>query len=435
MERLVADAATMTDVQKELGITVDETSLSFDNIVNAISVVQKSMGIAGTTSIEATETITGSVNSAVAAFHNFLDGTGDIDNVVSTVVTAGKNISKAIVEMAPKIVDGIVQLINSIVPLLPGLIQQLLPVIVNGAMTLIQGLVNAFPAIVQALTAILPQILNTLVEMAPVILQQIISIIPVIATALAENLPTLIPVLVQGIISLMEVFNENMPLFLKAGAQIIIGLVKGLINSIPLIFENLGTIIEFIINFFTISKLIGAGKTLLTGLGKGLTQGIPDLIKKLPQLIGKIIDYFKTNGVNAFKNIGTDLIKGLWAGIKNVTGWITDKIKGFGSSILKSIKGIFGIHSPSKEFAWVGKMNVLGLEEGMESMQGDLQNTFDGMFDLSPNLYGRTSTNLSPQVNVVVNNNMELDPLGQVVNSIKTFAGGSKNDYNYGMGV
>jgi len=40
-----------------------------------------------------------------------------------------------------------------------------------------------------------------------------------------------------------------------------------------------------------------------------------------------------------------------------------------------------------------------------------------------------------PSVKIIVNNNMELDPLGQVVSKIKTFSGGAKNDYNYGQGV
>ena len=37
---------------------------------------------------------------------------------------------------------------------------------------------------------------------------------------------------------------------------------------------------------------------------------------------------------------------------------------------------------------------------------------------------------------IVVNieNNMEMDSLGQMVNRIKTYSGGSKNDFNYGMG-
>ena len=38
MQRLIADASKMTDVQKKLGVTVDGTSMSFDNIVAAIAV-------------------------------------------------------------------------------------------------------------------------------------------------------------------------------------------------------------------------------------------------------------------------------------------------------------------------------------------------------------------------------------------------------------
>ena len=68
MKRLISDASKMTDVQKELGVTVDASSLSFGNIVNAISVVQKQMGITGTTSKEAATTIEGSVNSAKYAY-------------------------------------------------------------------------------------------------------------------------------------------------------------------------------------------------------------------------------------------------------------------------------------------------------------------------------------------------------------------------------
>ena len=50
MQRLISDASKMTDVQEQLGITVDGTSMSFDNIVNALSVVQAKLGIMGTTS-------------------------------------------------------------------------------------------------------------------------------------------------------------------------------------------------------------------------------------------------------------------------------------------------------------------------------------------------------------------------------------------------
>ena len=133
-----------------------------------------------------------------------------------------------------------------------------------------------------------------------------------------------------------------------------------------------------------------------------------------------------------FLDIGKNLITGLWNGIKNNFDWVINKIKGLGSSIIKAVKGIFGIHSPSTEFAYIGTMNMQGLINGMDEMQPEVQDMIDGAFDLSPSLYGTTSANLSPNITVINNVNMKQDPLGQMVNDIKTFSGGAKNDYNYG---
>ena len=55
MERLIQDAAKLTDVQEELGVTVDANSMSFENIVAAIHVMQGSLGIAGTSAEEASK--------------------------------------------------------------------------------------------------------------------------------------------------------------------------------------------------------------------------------------------------------------------------------------------------------------------------------------------------------------------------------------------
>ena len=66
-------------------------------------------------------------------------------------------------------------------------------------------------------------------------------------------------------------------------------------------------------------------------------------------------------------------------------------------------------------------------------MKSYVEDTVASTFGLSPQL--TTGLNYSPSV--IVNNevNMTTDPLGQVVSNIKTFSGGAKNDYNYGIGV
>ena len=98
------------------------------------------------------------------------------------------------------------------------------------------------------------------------------------------------------------------------------------------------------------------------------------------------------------------------------------------------MKSALGIHSPSTEFAFLGKMSVIGYTDQLEDMKGDINEAIQDTFSLSPELTNASSLHYSPTV--IVNNevNNSTDPLGQTVTQIKTFANGAKNDYNYGMG-
>ena len=385
MERLLADA------EKISGVHYDISNLS--DVFNAIHVIQGELDVTGTTAKEASTTISGSINSAKSAFSNFLSGAGGIEEVISTFTTAGTNISNAIVKMAPQIITGLTTLLNNLIPLIGPLLQAILPALIQGTSTLIMGLVQALPSIIQILMGMLPTIIQELANMLPVILTSLIQGLVMIIQALAEQLPILIPVIIDAILSTIPILIDNLPLFIEAGYKLLGGLIAGIINSIPILLARVGEIVVSIVNHF----------------------------KKLP---------------NMLKSVGTNLLKGLWNGIKSAKDWVLNKVAGIGNSIMKKIKSIFGVHSPSTEFAWVGKMNMLGLEKGMEDMKGQVNSTvggmFDDMFNLSPNLYGNTSNNLSPVVNVVNHVNVEQDPLGQMVRDIKTFSGGSKNDYNYG---
>lgn len=112
LERLIADASTYTDIQREMGVTVDATSMSFDNIVNAIAVVQSNLGIAGATAQEAATTIEGSVNSMKAAWENWLVGLGDenadlsglTDNLITSVETVWDNVSPVLAQIKESLV-------------------------------------------------------------------------------------------------------------------------------------------------------------------------------------------------------------------------------------------------------------------------------------------------------------------------------------------
>lgn len=224
--------------------------------------------------------------------------------------------------------------------------------------------------------------------------------------------------------------------FIKNNWQgLLLLLVNPFLGGFKLLYDNCEPFRNFVNNFVNAIKNFFTG--LKTGIGNAI-NGIVNFIKSLPGKIasipGKIISFFSSLPGNML-NIGRNIMKGLWNGIQGLKNWVIDKVKGIGSSILKGLKGILGIHSPSTEFAMIGKFSMLGYEEGLEKMQPEIQKSIDSMFNLSPQMTGSMNNSLSPSINVQNDINVETDPLGQVVNKIKTFSGGSRNDYNYGVGV
>lgn len=81
---------------------------------------------------------------------------------------------------------------------------------------------------------------------------------------------------------------------------------------------------------------------------KGLLTVVVDGLKNLPS---KMLE------------IGGNIVKGLWQGIQNMIGWFKDKIHNFFSGIVDGVKDTLDIHSPSKKFAWIGKMCIEGFED------------------------------------------------------------------------
>lgn len=65
-----------------------------------------------------------------------------------------------------------------------------------------------------------------------------------------------------------------------------------------------------------------------------------------------------------FKQIGVDIVKGVWQGIKDMASWFKDQVSGFFSSIVDGVKKTLGISSPSKVFAGIGENMAQGLGVG-----------------------------------------------------------------------
>jgi phage-related protein len=451
MERLVKDAAKMTDVQKELGVTVDASSMSFGNIVNAISVMQEKLGIAGTTAKEATETLSGSVAQLKASWDNFLAGSGDLSQVVESGNIAFQNLMRIINEAIPDIISGLTESMPQLMQLGGEMIKTIGSALIENMPQLIttfsqvldamaQGLSAGLPKIIPAAVNIMQTLLTGLLQNLPTILQAGISSIEALLQGLAQMMPKLIPQAVECIITLVEGLLDNIDKLVDAGVELILALALGIIDALPRLIEKSPVIIEKFAAAIirVLPKIVVAGAKLIGELIVGIIGALFKLTETAPKIISALVNGIK-GLMSTVRDTGKNVITGLWQGISGMAGWLADKVRSFARNILNNMKDALGIHSPSTLFRdVVGKNLALGIGVGFEDEMNNVSKMMKGsmlelgdMFDLSPTLNGTATSNSNVTVNVY--NNMETDLMGNLVNRIKTYSNGSKNDYNYGM--
>lgn len=425
MERLLEDASKISGIKYDIS--------SFADVTQAIHVMQESMGIAGTTSKEASETIEGSINSVKGAWENLLVGMTNpdadwdklIQNLVDTVTAAGENILPAvgsalvgvsalirdlfpmiaqeiptlISEILPQLVDTGISVVNS---LITG-IQQNLPALMEGAIQIVTSIGNAIITMLPQILTIAMQLIQTLINgiitMLPQIIQMGMQLITQLILGIAQMLPQLIPQAINAIITIVNGLLDNIDMLIDAAIQLILGLADGLINALPILIEKAPEIIMKLVTALikNAPKILEAGVQLIVKL----VEGVGSVLGKLGQMAGTIIQTI-WDGLKSLPSkmleVGKNLIQGIWNGISNAVGWLWDKISGFCSGIVDKIKGFFGIHSPSKVFAdEVGKFLALGLGEGFDDNLGKVYKNMQSAVDfetqkLSANL-STTATN------------------------------------------
>lgn len=128
--------------------------------------------------------------------------------------------------------------------------------------------------------------------------------------------------------------------------------VTNLYNNVVNWFKKLPSSIQTWLSN-AISKVATWGTNMASKAKSGMQSVISAVTNTLKNLPSKVL------------SIGKDLVSGLWNGITDKLSWLKSKISGFASSVLDSMRNLFGTHSPSKETAWIGEMLDEGLAEGM----------------------------------------------------------------------
>jgi phage-related protein len=410
MARLVKDAS-------KIDKSIDANSMSFGNIVQAIHVMQKEMGIAGATLDESAGTIQGSVGMMSAAWQNLLTGMSNpnanfeklMGDFVNSTLTVSKNITPVILRTVPQVVEGLVQLINQVAVILPGIIEQLIPVLFNGVGVLLTTVISMVPQ---------------LISMLPQLLECGIQLIMTLLTGLTQSTPLLISTIIDVVFQLVDMILLNLPLLVQAGLQLIVALGTGLIQAIPELIQKVPEILNGVINTIVslLPMIIDAGILLFTSLVEELPTIIEAIVVAIPLIVDALVNFLTQHhtqmleagyklfvaliksmpqiilsllsamvriretiltsileAVPKMAEAGFNLLKSLFSKIKNVASLAKEKAKEIVDALKKSIS------NKIDEFKTIGKQIIDGLWNGIKSMKDtitkNVSNLFGGIVD------------------------------------------------------
>ena len=407
MEKLIADASKMTDIQEKLGVTVDASSMSFDNIINAISVMQENLGIAGATSQEASTTIQGSFGSMQGAWQNFIAGLGDpnadmrqlVENLASTIQGAVTNITPVIdnmVAVLPTVVDALIDTVSS---MLPTLIQTFTELITN----VINAITELLPEFIPLAVDCILTVVDALVQNLPLLIEAGVLLIQSLLTGLAESTPTLVPAIVDAVVLIVEALVNNIDLLIDAGIQLILGVADGLIQATPVLIEKAPIIIQKLVDAIirNFPKIVKLGGQLIGKLAVGLVGAVGELLVQTPKIISTIVKGIR-NGFAEIKKSGRYLIEGIWSGISGSLSWIKSKISGWVGNVTSFIKKLFGINSPSTLFRdEIGVFLAQGIGEGItkdDSAEQSIKGKMKSIMDIANTSVGSVSVGVNDLV-------------------------------------
>lgn len=343
MKRLLSDAEKLTGQRYDIS--------SFADITQAIHAIQTQMDITGTTAKEASTTISGSWGSLKAAFQNVLVGLttgGDmfdqsLDALINTAVTFGQNIIPAI----KGALSGVGYLIEGLAPVIgetiPPLINDLAPTLANSAVSLISSLINGLTQNATQFSECLSNMIIVAVAGISTVVPQLLDAASKIVSNLMQGLTNSMPQIVNGAVTLVEgLVNglvNNIPLLIMGAVQLVASLANGLIANLPRIIDAGVNLITGIVSasYSMMPQIIQNGMQLVVKLAVGLVRAIPQLIAALPRITGAIVKGFKS--VNWF-DLGLQLIKSIWEGIKSIGSEMWNGVKEKTSELWGGVKNV-----------------------------------------------------------------------------------------------
>lgn len=293
-----------------------------DNLAGSITLAKSAAESFG---IEIYET----VGDKLKGFVNL--GTDSLNQLTNAFKTDGV---EGMVAAAGDIIDNIINYINE---QLPDLMEA-----GSGVLSgLLQGIIDNIGTVIDEAVHIINTLCNTLMETDTVdkLIEAGIEILFSLIEGIIDALPSLLEAAIDIIIKLCFALLEpdNVHRLIITALNLVLVLVEGIIEALPKLIRAATDIILGLVKYITdpsnLKEIFNVAAKIIFELAAGLLAAALELLVAIGTIIEEVIEaIFNTD----WGQVGVDVVKGIWDGLKeawkNVTKWFSDVFGSIGKA-------------------------------------------------------------------------------------------------------
>lgn len=399
MTQLIERAEELDSAFKAQRDENGKLTMSYNDMVNAIHIVQKDMNITETTRREALGTLQGSLNMTKAAWDNLLTGMAnkdaDVGQLLSNVIDGALAVADNVEPMIDRIATSLDSLIDTALPKIldkiPSMLERLLPKLISVILKLANKLVDAIPQVLPVVFQAIQMLIQSIGESLPEILSMLVTLIE-------TNLPTLIDNLVELALQVIDMLTQPDVIsgLINAALTLVLGLLDGILRAIPKIVEALPEIVKNVISGLlqSLPLIVEAGVKLFVALVQNTPAIIAGICAAIPQIIGAIFESLASFGLdlgkifyNAWEGIQSIFDPGkigewfgqVWAGIQNAFSQVGEWFSSIFSKAWEDIKNVFA--PVGQTFQNIGDSILNGLKSAINGIIWGINQVIKVPFD------------------------------------------------------
>jgi hypothetical protein len=278
---------------------------------------------------------------------------------------------------------------NTLLPAISSITSQIsgeLPTAQSVFQVVINGIVGAIQLVTTVITTVLIPILTNVVNWVvtnwPTIQATVQNVFAAIQNIINQVMPVVLNVITtvltgiqtfwnnhgQAIMTIVTSYFNQMKIGIETIINVIRSVIEFVLERIQIFWDAWGETIMQVIRNMTqvIGSIIEAFASALQGDWTAFGEHLRDAWDGIWESIKLIV----TNAIDIFLNfdwagIGTNIIEGIANGISAATGFIQNAATRAAQAALDAIKGLLGIHSPSRVFAGIGQNMMQGMAIGI----------------------------------------------------------------------